>query len=88
MTVLVYPRISINIAQLMRYIVLLQNLCTIVSLERSISLNEFISLSRCVLRHSLQASAEFEDMNLLPLVRWAAGGRPGTFMELGANDVY
>ena len=28
----------------------------------------------------------YEDVNLLPLVRWAAGRRPGRFVELGASD--
>ena len=40
-------------------------------------LEEFAKLSTCVSHYALQTQGEFEDMNLLPLVRWAAGGRPG-----------
>ena len=55
-------------------------------LEGRMKLEEFAKLSECVLHYALQTQGEFEDMNLLPLVRWAAGGTPGSFVELGAND--
>ena len=49
---------------------------------------DFARVSECVLATAAKTQCEYEDMNLLPLVRWAAGegSRPGTFVELGAND--
>lgn len=44
----------------------------------------------CVLRECIAvapaAGGEWESLELLPLVRWAAGRKPGTFVELGAYD--
>ena len=68
----------------MRAILLLQWIGLALSLEGRMKLEEFAKLSTCVSHYALQTQGEFEDMNLLPLVRWAAGGRPGSFVELGA----
>ena len=49
-------------------------------------LAEFAKLSDCVLSNSREIGTFYEDVNILPLVRWAAAGRAGSFVELGAND--
>lgn len=56
--------------------------------QGNMTLWDFVRLSSCVLANSgsREVGTHYEDMNLFPLVRWAAGGRPGTFVELGAND--
>ena len=58
-------------------------------LQGHLPFHEVVRLSECVLNNSLVSMhGSFEDMNLLPLIRWAAGhgARPGTFVELGAHD--
>ena len=36
-------------------------------------LRELAQLTECVMKHSLESGAIYEDLNLLPLTRWAAG---------------
>ena len=66
---------------------------TIVQAHRSghphggeMTVQEFVHLAECVLTNSAAVQGGYEDMNLLPLVRWAAGRRAGKFVELGAHD--
>ena len=43
--------------------------------------------AECVFEMSRKANCgNYEDVEMLPLVRWAAGQRPGVFVELGAYD--
>ena len=55
-------------------------------LQGSMPFSEFTRLLDCALGTSRSIETYMEDLNLLPLLRWAAGGQPGTFVELGAND--
>jgi len=54
--------------------------------QMSSSVADVVQEFTCIMDQCRYIGHEYEIIELLPLLRWAAGRKPGTFVELGAYD--